>query len=308
MKSAKELTAIVAEAKADRANFKGVSDHTPHAQLVEFPKGLRFPNSLKFVLATFNVLNPAYMFYQNGIPLDGKPLPDWLKMEDQAGLEDLLSSDPLLQPERELRVRASITAFVKQHKSVVVCLQECWRGLYEDLALDLQDCLFFKDLSSDKSFRLTIVRGLPDCEIINSERTSIKFARHVIVHNVHMAFATQKSIDQVKNCLAMPERPVWDAIAQCHHFIVGDFNVQTQPLSVKVKEEGVCTETLEDFAKHFNDPLFAVHPRGWTNWNVRKNCATPEKNWDHFDNIMLYRHAWIDLPVVSPVQWDVTME
>jgi hypothetical protein len=308
MKSAKELTAIVAESKADRENFKGVSDHCPHAQLLEFRKGERFPNGLKFVLATFNVLNPAYMFYQNGITLDGTPLPAWLKMEDQAGLEHLPSSDPRLQPERELRVRASIAAFVKQHKTAVVCLQECWRGLYEGLVLDLRDCVFFKDQTSEKSFRLTIVRGLPDCETVNPECTSIRFARHIIVHNVHMAFATQKSIDQVKTCLAMPLRDAMLPVAHCHHFIVGDFNVQTQPLSERVKEEGVCTETLVEFASHFNDPLFLVHPSGWTNWNVRKNCANPDKNWDHFDNIMLWRHAWIELPASAPVQWDVIMQ
>jgi hypothetical protein len=50
-----------------------------------------------------------------------------------------------------------------------------------------------------------------------------------------------------------------------------------------------------------------VHPRGWTNWNVRKNCADREKNWDHFDNIMLCTGD-IPLPTVEPILWDVTLQ
>jgi hypothetical protein len=301
MKTAKVLTSIVAGSKADRGNFKGVSDHTPHAQRFTFPDGF------SFVLATFNVMNPAYLFYQNGIPLEGKPLPDWLKMEDQAGLENIPSSDPLRQDDRENYIFHSILNFIEAHDKLVLCLQECWPWLesrLQDFARRTPFDVFAEDaraVGNAKSFRVTIVRGIENYEMADVPGTAIRIGEGIVVCNVHMAFKTEDTISQVKACLTIPGD---------YRFVVGDFNVQTQYLSLAVLDEDVCKETLVEFVPRFNQPLFAVHPRGWTNWNVCKNCADREKNWDHFDNIMLSRDPYrkLEVPAVEPVHWEITME
>jgi hypothetical protein len=295
MRSARELAAIVSGSKADRAAYRGVSDHTPNAQRFTFADGFNV------VIATFNVLNPAYLFYQNGLSQDDKPLPSWLKMEDQAGLEHCPASDPLRQVERESVIFGSILQFLTSHERVVLCLQECWPALEKQLWNSATTLGFevIKQPLVAKSYPLTLVRG--DMKVQYLGDVSIRINDTIIVDNVHMGFNTEDNHEIVKHCLKT--QATW-------HYIVGDFNIQTQLLSLGVLEDGACTDTLTEFSDRFAWPefAFAVHPRGWTNWNVRKNCADREKNWDHFDNIMLCTGIDTPLPLVEPILWDVTLQ
>lgn len=286
MFTAKQLTEKVALSRADRANYLGVSDHCAHAQR------FTFPSKLQLIIGTLNVLNPAYVYYQSGIPPEGTEIPSWLNMETQAGLEHCPSSDPKRQVERENIIFASILEFVLQHPTVVLCLQECWPELDRKLRNSAETLGFtvLSEYDEWKSFRLMVMRG--NFTVHGKQAVGIE---DVVVYNVHLPFATEKTIAEVAACGQIPSH---------YDFVVGDFNVQTKPLSASLIEEGVCTETLTQFAEHFSCSTFALHPRGWTNWNVRKNCATPEENWDHFDNIMLISVYPVE---VEAIDWNVTM-
>jgi len=318
MKTARELTDIVASLSPapDRTQYHGVSDHVWHAQKFRF--GGDGPDSFVITLGTANVLSPKWVFYHNGIPEEGTALPGWFKLENQAGLENAPFADPRRQRERQNRIYVSILEFMTSNSNAVLCLQECWPELETRLHDAQLNCCYniFSQQTGKESYSLTLVSQALPHELQPSSRAHgvvavSLYGGAILVNNVHMSFSTQTSVAIVDECLydAAAAASRWNAAAASSwNFIVGDFNVQTQPLSEEVRTEGECTDTLVEFAARFRQPLFAVHPSGWTIWNVRMNCAEREKNWDHFDNIMLLRATPdVPIPTVEPVDWDCTM-
>ena len=283
MFTALQLTKLVAESKAcSQINYKSPSDHKSHAQRVKVSNG---NEEFEIVVATFNVLNPKYVLYQSGIPPKGKELPSWINMETQAGLEQAPASDPKRQAERVSIIFEGILTLFRQHQKVVLCIQECWPELAARLFLQKKNYGFeFAQNVSLKTnnFCLTIISSSLEYEFEN-EMVILK-TPGIAVANVHLGFSTKENMLKISDLISRNVMP--------YLFVVGDFNIQTRPLSKEIGQEGVCTAILEQIAKAIQvvdgcTPLFGAHADGWTNWNVRKNCLEPEKNWDHFDNIML---------------------
>jgi len=289
MKTAKELAAIVASTKVDRDKYNSVSDHVLHAQ--------RFTiDGNTFVLATFNVTNPDYMCYMNGVPAAGKALPSWFSgLDNQFGLENRPLSDPNRQEERETIIKNSLQDLINSEENIVLCIQECWDDLYEHLVNEPGGIFGSRD-SSSRSFRAIIWTCNFQAYLI--QPTVLKIFETITIHNVHLPFKTEDVHTALKDIIRLS-----DGLT----FIVGDFNVQTQVISENTLKEG-STDTLQELVQKLNAStiLFAVHPNGWSNWNVRKNCADRENNRDHFDNIMLVCENPPNIEI-KPVQWDIIM-
>ena len=305
MLSAEALTEVVASTTAPLL-YHGVSDHVPHAQSTEiYDAG----NKLAFLLVTFNVLNPAYMYYQNGVPPPGMELPPWLKMEDQAGLEYIPASNPKRQNERLAIIASAIKSLFREHRSVVCCIQECGSALYSEIAEfagELGVAIFTGSAPADTNYCVTLVSNSLKWNVVDCSKKSISVELpdgRAVVHNVHMEFNTAATMDMIKHCFQLSNGK--------HCIVAGDFNVQTKPLSKAVLEEGICTATLTELCNALQattavKPLFALHPQKWTNWNVRKNCADRASNWDHFDNIMLMSSEPTSVKMTA-VDFPVTM-
>jgi len=303
MLNASQLTKRVAESTAcSKKDYKTPSDHKPHAQHI---KVLNYAGDFDFVLATFNVLNPKYVMYQSGVPPEGKQLPDWIDMKTQAGLEEAPSSDPSRQVEREKVILEGIKRLFDTNENVVLCIQECWPKLAAELFVsDISNQFeIVQDISLKKgNFCLTIISKTINYRF--HDDLLVILDSGVAIANVHLGFSSKDNMLKINQLLHQNVLP-W-------LFVVGDFNIQTRPLSKKIEEEGVCTATLENFANVIQnvdeiEPLFGVHPDGWTNWNLAKNCFNPEKNWDHFDNIMLLSKHPKSVSM-EPKEWIVEMK
>ena len=302
MLTAKALTELVAQAKPDRAAYCGVSDHMPHVQQISYKRQT-------FVLGTFNVLNPAFMYYQNGVPPPGESLPKQFRLEDQRGLEHLPSSQPERQTEREAIILNAILDFMKKTERTVLCLQECWSGLTNGLLLQKESIGFEVIVGCpiyEKSYNVTLVSKQLEYTVVNNTKKSITIELgSMAISNVHLEFSSIATLALLKKLLQEP------AGAE-HHWVVGDFNVQTQPLSPALIYEQVNTATLCDVAQNImyetkREPWFAVHPRRWTNWNNRANCSRHEQNAEHFDNLMLVSSEPAAF-VLQYVDWMVEMK
>lgn len=285
MISAGALTRLVAEARPPPvAQYRGLSDH--RISVGRFvPQN---PDVPSFLLGTFNALNPFFVKNMNNFDCDEYPFPGIgpKDLSQGAGLDKSLCALPELYHERWDRVLEMILDFMQPFR--ILCIQECWKDL--ELQLSRHCAGRFEMFAqavplSKKSYNLTLVGcGLREYVTLgaSTERSlTVKFTGNdVLIHNVHLPFKTADAHATVKECLAMEYG--------AGHLFVGDFNVQTQPLNPEIIREGVNTETLEEFVKHYLPvvPSFLPHPEHWTNWNVRKNCVVPERNWDHFDNIM----------------------
>lgn len=302
MKTARELAAIVASTKVNRDIYNGVSDHVLHAQRFTIAEH-------RFVLATINVLNPNYMCYVNGIPQEGKTLPKWFSgFDDQFGLEHRPFSDPARQKEREKIITNSLQTLLNEEDNIVLCIQECWEELYQNLVHG--DGVFGSREPDKASFRAIVWTDGMYAQSIDPTQLRI-FAETVLeitIYNVHLPFKTQDLFHQLNRMI----RP-----ASGKAFVVGDFNIPTQLISVKAHQEG-STHILQELVDElyhlqalfdeFRHPIyFAVHPNGWTNWNLRMNCADRENNRDHFDNIMLVCPDPRFFKV-EPVVWNITMD
>lgn len=291
MFTAQELTRAVASVNPDRQLFRGVSDHVPHGQLVTVKKA--GGGGVVFRLITFNVLNPVYMLYQNGIPPEGESMPSWIKsMDDQAGLEHIPSSDPKKQELRESLIFDAIYSWTNdaEGQPYVICLQECGPALYRRLEAVADQGRFSIETSRapvEPSFCVTLICNSLSHTRVASQPQAITVALNgygVAISNVHLDFVTEANVQMVDGLLR------WK---QSNGLIVaGDFNIQTQDLSPGLVTEGKCTATLVQWADALKIRTglyawFAMHPQRFTNWNVRKNCADRERNHDHFDNLLV---------------------
>ena len=98
-----------------------------------------------------------------------------------------------------------------------------------------------------------------------------------------------------------------DILGAGNSLILGDFSIQTAPISPKpIQEENTMTlkEIVETLAPKYGPITFAPHPEGWTNWNALKNIAiNKEANHDHFDNIMAVGFLVICEPIAFDPQF-----
>jgi hypothetical protein len=254
------------------------------------------------------------MTYRHGIPPPGKSISDfWIKsMDDQAGLEGIPSSnpDPAEQDRRELAVFNGIKAMLDlQNLPFIICLQECDQTLYNRL----------DSIARDKAFRIETSRPSEEksycAMLVSSSFNHMRVSQHpqriavrlpgfqITICCVHLDFQTTSNLNHIEELfLARGENGL---------IIAGDYNVQSQPLHPDLIAEGKCTATLTEFAdmlqvKTQMTPLFALHPDGFTNWNVRKNCADREHNADHFDHIMLLSENFGSI-TMEPVDVDILM-
>jgi len=274
MKTAKELTELVAKTTAERSEYRGLSDHRPNVHRFDFPDGTILR------IGTWNVLNPEYTPAINGIPLPGKDLPFYCSnMNEQAGLEELPQFAPKNESARQEKILSAIKDFFGTHKErTVLCLQEAW----PDLQAKIAETGLCKVLNTTewRSFTLTLIS--PDLDFVDS--TALYYGHgfklagfdHAIA-NLHLPFPTDKSLTEVKAALEWGSK-----------IILGDYNIQTKPISEPTIAEGGRL-TLEQYVEELKprDATFAAHPEGWTIFNTRRNIATnQEQNQDHFDNIM----------------------
>jgi hypothetical protein len=274
MRTASELTAFTKATVVTRADYRGLSDHRPNVHCLKAPDG----SVLK--IGTWNVLNPKYVMYANMTPPPGKELPSFCTVDDQAGLENLPQFAPEVQVERAALVVESILAFFTEHPTrTVLCLQEAWPELEEKLSASGR-CTAL-NLESTASFCLTLISSDLEFEKTMSLNCGHAFKLRgstYTIANFHLCFDTSASNAAVK-----------EALERGANIILGDFNVQTKPISAATIAEG-SNLTLEEYvaALGIDDIKFLPHPDGWTVFNVRKNLAeNREQNQDHFDNIML---------------------
>ena len=305
------------------SEFKGISDHLPHAQAWLF-------GDFRLELLTFNVLNPKWMCYCNMIP--PLPWPD-MKVEEQFGLEKA----PFCQPENAERrfdlLAITILSFIHdsvesmppgKQFGVVITLQECWPALAKALQEKTPERLTKGarvelhtatgvDPTTKENFALTLViTNVPFATVaveyastdVVITKLSIDTKTEISLINVHLSFNTIKSLDLMTNVINKADSAVI--------VVAGDWNVQVRNISPATIEEG-SSMRLDEYLEHlYADLVLKVSNRsyrgtsfqseiGWTNWNVRKNVAPTESNsFDHFDNILVLRDvarfpAWPDL-------------
>lgn len=310
MLTAQQLTDVVAARNPDRSLYRGVSDHIPHCQLVQVVED---KEKLEFVLVTFNVLTPRCVPYMTGIPLPGTEMPKWFTgIEDQFGLEKLPAFQPDAQERRGEAVYAGITRMIDNGWKLpfVICLQECDPVLYGRLKR-LQDVhAFHLETSKDPketSFCAILVSSSLGwhLDFIHPQWIVISLPKwELVIVSAHLDFSTESNFKHFDSMLAHEQ--------ETGMLICGDFNIQTTPLSPASIKEGKCTMVLTEFAAALESRTgmtarFGVHPRGWTNWNIRMNVVDRERNHDHYDQIMiLSRHP--EAFALLPCEIDVTME
>lgn len=289
--SVEELTALVAEQQWRRPkDFDGVSDHLIHLQLVRLQR--QDSSTVYFLAGTFNVLAEIHMWWQNGIRTDGKPVPEWYNIDNQQGLQ----RQPLSDPNNKERRRDAIISLIQTtfnrnpNLPAVLCLQECSREIAFAIRNSMPELDVIEQFSETDSRLVTICRkmGTFGGSIFASRAimTPVElgdFGRFYIV-NCHLEFATAKNemfFDELKRLFRF-DQPL---------LVMGDFNIPAMPISDKAKNEG-STKTIAEMVnqhlvgKHHFRYAIARHPQGFTNWNCRMNCADPEANADHMDNIL----------------------
>lgn len=294
--SAEQLTNITQGLKLNppvRSEFRGASDHQPHAQKITF-KGSQF------LLVTYNVLWPSAVPYLNGQPLPGGSLPRWFNgVPAQMGLETLPLASGYHQNRREATIIESVLTLLKNSHRVVVCLQECGatlrRALLAEQSLGLVDpeqAGFRMYPSTDVDDHGCIILWTADLngtmqeDILNPPLSLFNDTLHI--YNVHLPFRTISGNAMITERLTS-RRYEGDSTSV---IVAGDYNIPTMPQSQFIRDENFGTQDLIQFADFVERiskrrPHFAVHPRGFTNWAPAQNCEVPEENWDHMDNIML---------------------
>jgi hypothetical protein len=293
MLTAGELTALVASTHPDRSRFAGVSDHIPHLQDVEITVD---DVKHRLVIVSFNVLAPRCVPYMTGIPLPGGTLPGWFSgLENQAGLENVAAFQPENQEERGLLVFQAIAEMIasRDRPPFVICLQECDSVLYARLKNIQELCKFDIETSrppEDSCFCATLISRKIVWEKLSTHPQAITIsipALRTTIVNGHLDFSTESNVQHFDTFVGFK--------GETGLIVVGDFNIQTGPLSPESLKEGKCTATLTEFttrleAKTGLTARFAAHPQGFTNWNLKMNCADRTRTWDHFDNIMVLTH------------------
>lgn len=277
--------------------YRGTSDHLPHSQVITF-KGT------SFTLITFNVLLPRCIPYINGIPLPGGKLPGWYKgVESQMGLESSPFASPYDQEHREQTIIRNVLTTLKHSHRTVFCLQEC--------GIKLRNALFKHAAIADTNdtvsgFRMHPQDSTNDCitlwtcdlngTIEAGSSTLSLYDNQIQIHNVHLPFATVQAKEKIRECCIQSSNSLSRGGEKPICIIAGDFNVPATAQSAFVFEENVGTADIVEIAEWVADcskakVSFALHPRHFTNWAPKINCAQPEHNWDHMDNIMV-----VDLP------------
>jgi hypothetical protein len=302
---AKELVAIVRSTEVSPVDYDGLSDHKVHSQLITTPMGP------KIRVASFNVLNPGWLKYINGLGA----LPNGMDMRNQAQLHNRPFCQPENQERRRKRIMVVILSILDSHWDdgypVVLCLQECDITLFNELEamrmklgrfkMEVQRRFGSEPDHTAKDFCIILTTGLndlgevqaipiKDAQTINIELGGYRFW----IANVHWGFGT----DNAKQSFT----EIVSSIPQgADLLVVGDFNVQAKALSKQLIEEGICRETLDQFVQWVEDffqrgARVCLHPRHWTCWNIVGNCADQPYdmedpayrfNCDHLDNIMV---------------------
>jgi hypothetical protein len=297
MSSVEELKKIVSETHVDRRGYDGVSDHLPHIQSLVFrtEQHATVRTTSPILFATFNVLNPKFMYHISGVKQDGSAVHGW-KAEEKQGLEHCSFAD---EQNREARVNKIVDFIVKlikdsPHSPFILALQECWLGFENRLKVSLfnQDVQFIRTLDEDalENYCMFLLVRVPNYAFQKRDRKHISIATQppngplLTVVNVHMEFSSQKNLALLREIATSSVGPI---------LVMGDFNIPVKPISQRLLNEGVCTLTLDQvvdvLCKEFQVKIdFFIHPSGWTNFNHQGNCRAEEDgNHDHFDNVML---------------------
>lgn len=307
--------------RPERETYRSVSDHSAHAQIVQF-------DDIQFTLITLNVLLPRCVPYINGMPMPGQTLPGWYKgVESQMGLEGSPFASPYDQTRRERLIIDTILATLTNSHRTVICLQECGSTLRNALLdrhqpgeVDVEVPAFDMHPSVDRDVggRITLwtrdMRATVGPAVDNlghSLRITGKSGAELQIHNVHLPFKTEASRAELKRCIEHSiQHPSGSKVPLC--VIVGDFNIPTMPQSKFVHDEGLFTSDLIDTTEWITSSykgsrvVFALHPRHFTNWAPKINCENPEENWDHMDNIMVVIQPGVDKSIkFSPAFWAI---
>lgn len=288
MITAEELTEAVTFIRSDRGAYNGVSDHQPHVQC------LVKTGHAPIVCCTFNVLNPRLIGFTSCVRYVGDMLPANITPETQAGLEHIPAVQFGCEDKRQRIIQRELELFMQNNGDRwLLCVQECWKTLRAAL-LATAARFGAHTVSSPKSrtnssFAVMVVSKGLEFELQQSEQDSVAvwlFEMQLLVVTAHMNFRTKINIELLQKLLHG---------INCDTLVLGDFNVQTQPLSTAAKQQG-ATHTLQQLAawlelQYAVQARFALHPSGFTNYNNRINCVWPEHNEEHMDNIMLLSRA-----------------